>query len=95
MKDGNTVQLHHLRMDGEQRGVQVAEHGTPYPQRSSISASGLCDAGRIRTTEAHLWRPECTGVCVGSRGGALGRRPVEGGEEVKISARRSPSMRRS
>ena len=85
VKDGTHMfNFTNLRMtETSEESKALNEDRTP---KVIISASGMCDAGRIRHHLKHnLWRPECTVVFVGYQGeGTLGRTLLEGVKSVKL-----------
>lgn len=80
----NPLQFPNLRIS-ETKEDSVAINADPSP-KVILSASGMCDAGRIRHHLKHnLWREECTILFVGYQaGGSLGRLLLEGADEVKL-----------
>jgi len=80
----NPIKFDHLYLsvsEAESRKINI----DPTP-KVIISASGMCEAGRIRHHLKHnLWRPECSIVFVGYQTeGTLGRKLLNGVESVKI-----------
>lgn len=73
--------IHFVDDHVESRTLSEVEHGALI-----ISASGMCDAGRIkRHLRANLPRPECSIVITGFQAaGTLGRRIVDGNKTVRI-----------
>ena len=78
-----------LVFDGLELSIDVEESkalNTDPEPKVILSASGMCDAGRIRHHLKHnLWRPECLIAFVGFQSeGTLGRILYEGAESVKL-----------
>ena len=69
----------------ETKEESVAINSDPTP-KVILSASGMCDAGRIRHhLKYNLWRPECTVLFVGFQSpGTLGNALLGGAQEVRL-----------
>ena len=83
------AQTHPSRLPKLHFVADVAESKALNQVRSGaiiISASGMCDAGRIKHHLRHnLGRPECSVLITGFQaGGTLGRRLVDGDKQVRI-----------
>ncbi len=72
----------HVAVSSEESKA-INEDRTP---KVILSASGMCEAGRIRHHLKHnLWRPESTILFVGYQSrGTLGRALIEGAKQVKL-----------
>ncbi len=79
--DGRKPRIHFVQDVEESMHLNTIRHGAVI-----ISASGMCDAGRIKHhLKYNLGRPECSIIITGFQAArTLGRRLVDGARVVKI-----------
>lgn len=80
----NPISFDGLRLSvTTEQSIAINSDKTP---KVILSASGMCEAGRIRHHLKHnLWRPECTVLFVGYQSeGSLGRILLDGAKTVKL-----------
>ncbi len=80
----NPIEFKNLHIVKEmETSIQLNKDGKP---KVIISASGMCDAGRIRHHLKHnLWKTTTTIIFIGYQGeGTLGRKILDGEESVEI-----------
>ena len=84
LKEGNLFEFNGLNItESSEESKGLNQDNQP---KVIISASGMCDAGRIRHHLKHnLWRADSTVVFVGFQSeGSLGRRLLDGAKNVKL-----------